>query len=79
VPLTTHTPPSFLFADATGEPGLASPMQDVSTPIFLGHGAVPIVSEEFAHEGLLFRARACLAPATDLNPFNFPLVMAELI
>ena len=69
--------PTFILADATGEPGLKTPLQDASTVLYLGYGPVPTAGESFAHEGLLWRARSVLEDG-DLNPFSFPLIIAEL-
>ena len=68
----------FVFADATGEPGLESPVHDASTILYLGHGRVPATGESFAHEALLWKARTVLQADHPLNPFPCVLVMAEL-
>lgn len=69
----------FVFADATGEKWLESPVQHLGTSIYLGAGpAVPEPGTTFVQEALLWRARDVLGADHPSNPFPCPLVMAEL-
>ena len=79
MPLSIHPKPGFAFADATGEPGLASPIMDISTPIYLAHGEHPWAGETFVHQANVWRARAILEVGDPLNPLNLPLIIAELV
>lgn len=69
---------TYMLADVTGEKRLASPVQDFSTPCYLGTGELPVSGATFVHGALTWRARTLLAEGHPMNPFPCVLVMAEL-
>ena len=72
----------FIFADATGEHAIASPVQDLSMPMFFGQtvsGKPPAEGGVFRHEGAVWRCRDLLEVGHPLNPFPVTLVMGELV